>query len=108
MTSGFQWLDEDNFALDQPGRTEPLLFKSVSHPHSTPPLMSKFEKSRVLANRGTQISAGAPIMVDPGTETNCLRVAALELKAGKVPAVVRRTLPNDETDDWPMDEMIIE
>jgi DNA-directed RNA polymerase I, II, and III subunit RPABC2 len=109
MTS-FEWMDKDDdeLVLDTPGSTEPLILKSVSAPHTTSPLMTKFEKARVLSVRGNQISAGAPVMVDPRAETNCLKVSELELAARKIPAVIRRTLPNGEIDDWPMDEMIIE
>ena len=52
--------------------------------------MTKYERARVLGARALQISMNAPIMVDLAGETDPLQIAMKELRAGKVPLIIRR------------------
>ena len=51
--------------------------------------MTKYERARVLGTRALQIAMNAPIMVEIKTETDPLEIAKKELKAGKIPMIVR-------------------
>lgn len=55
--------------------------------------MTKYERARVLGARALQISMNAPIMVDLAGETDPLQIAMKELRAGKVPLIIRRFVP---------------
>lgn len=73
----------------------------------TTPFMTKYERARVLGTRALQISMCAPIMVELENETDPLQIAMKELKAKKVPLVIRRYLPDGSYEDWSIDELII-
>ncbi len=47
-------------------------------------------------------------MVDPQGESDPLEIARKELKARKIPIVVRRYLPDNSYEDWRMSELIID
>mmetsp|Transcript_2448 Transcript_2448/g.7306 ORF Transcript_2448/g.7306 Transcript_2448/m.7306 type:complete len:91 (+) Transcript_2448:212-484(+) len=70
--------------------------------------MTKYEKARVLGTRALQISMNAPVMVDVGTETDPLRIAAKELRERKIPLIIRRYLPDGSFEDWPIKDLIID
>ncbi|CAG9329464.1 unnamed protein product [Blepharisma stoltei] len=67
----------------------------------TPSYLSKYEKTRVLGARASQISQNAPIFVqlDPN-ETDPLEIAYKELINKKLPFIVRRYLPDGSYEDW--------
>lgn len=73
----------------------------------TTPYMSKYERARVLGTRALQISMNAPVMVELEGETDPLIIAMKELKAKKIPIVIRRFLPDGSFEDWGIDELII-
>ena len=47
--------------------------------------MTKYEKARILGTRALQISKNAPLMVDPGDETDPYRLAEMELSSNRLP-----------------------
>ena len=69
--------------------------------------MTKYERARVLGTRALQISMCAPIMVELENETDPLQIAMKELKARKIPLIIRRYLPDNTCEEWSVDEMII-
>ncbi|XP_005861111.1 PREDICTED: DNA-directed RNA polymerases I, II, and III subunit RPABC2 [Myotis brandtii] len=73
----------------------------------TTPYMTKYERARVLGTRALQISMCAPVMVELGGETDPLLIAMKELKARKIPIIIRRYLPDGSYEDWGVDELII-
>jgi len=54
----------------------------------TTPYMTKYERARVLGTRALQI-------------------AMKELKAKKIPIIIRRYLPDGSYEDWGIDELIV-
>ncbi|KAL1230993.1 II, and III subunit,Probable DNA-directed RNA polymerases I [Trichinella spiralis] len=58
----------------------------------TTPYMTKYERARVLGTRALQISMGAPVLVELEDERDALEIARKELKARRIPLVVRRLL----------------
>lgn len=74
----------------------------------TTPFMTKYERARVLGTRALHIAMSAPVMVELEGETDPLRIAMKELKAKKIPIIIRRYLPDQSYEDWAVDELIIE
>eukprot|EP00808_Paulinella_micropora_P000638 g46525.t1 len=74
--------------------------------HITTRYMTKYEKARILGTRALQISMGAPILVELNKETDPLDIAMKELKAKKIPIVVRRFLPDGSYEDWRAADLI--
>ncbi|CAH1798456.1 unnamed protein product [Owenia fusiformis] len=73
----------------------------------TTPYMTKYERARTLGTRALQIAMCAPVMVELEGETDPLQIAMKELKARKVPIIIRRYLPDGSFEDWGIDELII-
>ncbi len=71
--------------------------------------LTKYEKARVLGARALQISKNAPVMVnlDPG-EWDPLKIAEKELLAKKIPFIIRRYLPNNDYEDWKLEELLLD
>ncbi|XP_032869112.1 DNA-directed RNA polymerases I, II, and III subunit RPABC2 [Amblyraja radiata] len=69
--------------------------------------MTKYERARVLGTRALQIAMCAPVMVELEGETDPLQIAMKELKARKIPIIIRRYLPDGSYEDWGVDELII-
>ena len=74
----------------------------------TSKFMTKYERARVLGTRALQISKNAPLMVDPGDESDPYRLAEIELDSGKIPFIVRRYLPDGSYEDWKVSELQVE
>ncbi|KRZ10905.1 DNA-directed RNA polymerases I, II, and III subunit RPABC2 [Trichinella zimbabwensis] len=73
----------------------------------TTPYMTKYERARVLGTRALQISMGAPVLVELEDERDALEIARKELKARRIPLVVRRYMPDGSYEDWRVDELIL-
>ncbi|XP_063403508.1 DNA-directed RNA polymerases I, II, and III subunit RPABC2-like [Mytilus trossulus] len=117
---GFDDLDDD---IDEEPLDEPIdgedqdnieiipasnLPQSIErHKRITTPYMTKYERARVLGTRALQIAMCAPVMVELEGETDPLQIAMKELKARKVPIIIRRYLPDGSYEDWGVDELII-
>ena len=69
--------------------------------------MTKYERARILGTRALQIAMCAPVMVELEGETDPLQIAMKELKARKIPIIIRRYLPDGSYEDWGIDELII-
>jgi DNA-directed RNA polymerase I, II, and III subunit RPABC2 len=74
--------------------------------HRTTPVLTKYERTRVLGQRAAQINAGAKplIEVPPGTLQGYL-IAELELEAKKIPFILRRPLPNGGSEYWRVSDL---
>ena len=70
--------------------------------------MTKYERARILGSRALQISKNAPLMVDPGEESDPYKLAEMELDRRKVPFIVRRYLPDGSYEDWKVSELLTE
>mmetsp|Transcript_32343 Transcript_32343/g.63208 ORF Transcript_32343/g.63208 Transcript_32343/m.63208 type:complete len:142 (-) Transcript_32343:11-436(-) len=93
-------LDEGPGGMTSEGRKKQ---KRTTSPH-----MTKYERARIIGTRALQISMNAPVMVDVGKDTDPMKIAMLELAARKIPFIIRRTLPNGTSEDWAVNELIIE
>lgn len=72
----------------------------------TSPIMTKFERAKILGIRAQQISMSAPIMVEYGNETDPVEIAKKELKEKKTPLVVLRRLPDNTYEKWAVKDLI--
>lgn len=69
--------------------------------HKTIPLLTKYEKTRILGQRSKQIECGAiPLIQVPPNIIDSYLIAKLELEQGKIPFIVRRPLPNGGMEYW--------
>ncbi|XP_032268932.1 DNA-directed RNA polymerases I, II, and III subunit RPABC2-like [Phoca vitulina] len=73
----------------------------------TTPYMTKYERAHVLGTRALHIAMCAPVMVELEGETDPLLVAMKELKARKIPIIIRCYLPDRSYEECRVDELII-
>jgi len=70
-----------------------------------PPTLTRFEKARIMGARALQLSLGAPIFIEiPKNATTSLEIAMEELKQRAIPIVIKRTLPNGDYQNIPIDQ----
>ncbi len=50
----------------------------------------------------------APIMVELEGETDPLEIAMKELRERKIPIIIRRYLPDGSSEDWGIDELVVD
>ncbi len=73
-----------------------------------PIFLTRYEKARIVGARALQISFGAPILVDkPKNMIDPIKIAQLELKSQILPLTIRRTNPNGEYQDIPINKLIL-
>jgi DNA-directed RNA polymerase I, II, and III subunit RPABC2 len=74
--------------------------------HSTLPILTKYEKTRVLGQRASQINNGAPpyIQIPEGVIDGYI-IAKLELAEKKIPFIIQRPLPNGSKEFWKLEDL---
>ena len=69
--------------------------------HKTIPILTKYEKTRILGQRSKQIETGAiPLVQVPPNIIDSYLIAKLELAQNKIPFIIRRPLPNGGMEYW--------
>lgn len=100
--------DEKQEAEDELGGIRRGQMKVPDAERITSRFMTKYERARILGSRALQISKNAPLMVDPGEESDPYKLAEMELDKRKVPFIVRRYLPDGSYEDWKVSELLTE
>jgi DNA-directed RNA polymerase I, II, and III subunit RPABC2 len=68
-----------------------------------PPVLTRFERARVVGARALQIALGAPLLITPPPGvTSSIELAILELESNVLPITIRRTLPDGSSQDIPI------
>jgi DNA-directed RNA polymerase I, II, and III subunit RPABC2 len=76
--------------------------------HRTVPFITKYEKARILGERAKQINAGATPFVDVNQEIiDGYSIALAEFEQKKVPMIIRRPLPNGQSEYWKLEDLEI-
>ncbi len=74
--------------------------------HKTIPFLTKYEKTRILGQRTKQINSGDEPYIDvPNNIIDGYLIAQLELKEKKIPIIIRRPLPNGESEYWKLSDL---
>ena len=70
-----------------------------------PPILTRFEKARIMGARALQLSLGAPTFIEiPENATTSLEIAMEELEQRLLPISIRRVLPNGDFQNIPLFE----
>jgi DNA-directed RNA polymerase I, II, and III subunit RPABC2 len=76
--------------------------------HRTLPMLTKYEKSRILGQRAKQINDGAtPFVKVPEGVIDGYLIAIKELEEKKIPFIIRRPLPNGGSEYWHLEDLEI-
>jgi DNA-directed RNA polymerase I, II, and III subunit RPABC2 len=72
--------------------------------HRTTPILSKYERARVLGKRAKQLNAGAKSNGVIG-EMDGYIIAVNELESRRLPFIIRRPLPNNTFEYWKLSDL---
>jgi DNA-directed RNA polymerase I, II, and III subunit RPABC2 len=76
--------------------------------HNTVPIMTKYEKTRILGIRANQLNQGAAPFVKISPEIlDGYTIALEELKQKKLPFIIRRPIPNGSSEYWRVNDLEI-
>ena len=83
--------------------------KIVDPLHKTTPILTKYERARVLGERAKQIQQGSPLFIEGMEDVmDSFVLAEEELKQKKIPYIIERPLPHGTSVEyWPLDELEI-
>lgn len=80
----------------------------VDELHKTIPILTKFEKTRILGQRTMQLNGGHKPFVKVDREIIDNRhIAEMELSSKRIPFIIRRTLPNGGAEYWNLRDLEI-
>ena len=107
-------IEEDSYDLNTHFHTNIILSndniykKYYNQKKITYPYITKYEKAKIIGTRSQMISSGSPVMINiPKHITNSVDIAELEYKQKKIPLIIRRTLQNNEFEDWRLEDLIL-
>ena len=76
--------------------------------HKTIPILTKYEKTRVLGQRAKQINSGNKPYINVSENIiDGYLIAEMELKEKKIPFIIRRPLPNGKSEYWKLKDLEI-
>lgn len=82
----------------------------IDDKHTTVPILTKYEKTRILGIRVSQLNEGAPRYINFGNEYVIIDnnvIAEKELRMKKLPFIISRPLPNGEKEHWRLQDLEI-
>jgi len=76
--------------------------------HRTIPIVTRYEKARILGERAKQINAGSSIFVNVDNSViDGYLIALKEFEAKKIPLIVKRPMPNGGCEYWKLEDLEI-
>jgi DNA-directed RNA polymerase I, II, and III subunit RPABC2 len=87
--------------------SEETVKPQLNRERRTLPILTRYEKARLLGTRAVQFSQGAPPLIEVSTELDPVRLAEMELQAKRTPLILRRHLPDGSCEDWMVSELKI-
>lgn len=76
--------------------------------HQTLPFLTKYERTRILGQRAKQLDDGANSFISvPQNIIDGYQIAELELEEKKIPFIIRRPLPNGNSEYWKIEDLEI-
>lgn len=78
----------------------------IDNNHRTIPILTKYEKTRILGQRAKQINNGSKPYINVSENIiDGYLIAELELKEKKIPFIIRRPLPNGKSEYWKIKDL---
>ena len=90
-------------ALSKTSRVNNII---VDANHKTNPILSKYEKTKILGQRTKQLNTGCvPYIVVPSDIIDNYLIAQMELKAKAIPVIIRRPVSNNHSEYWKLQDL---
>ena len=75
--------------------------------HKTVPILTKYEKTRILGQRAKQINNGSKPYINVSENIiDGYLIAEMELKEKKIPFIIRRPLPDNTFEYWKLNDLL--
>ena len=110
-------INEINIDDDDKNTNEETSFKITSYndilntiqnnKKKTFPVLTKFEKTKIMGVRIQQLTNGSKSTIDTSNLHSIKKIVEEELKQRKIPFIIRRFLPNSTYEDWKLEEFEI-
>jgi DNA-directed RNA polymerase subunit K/omega len=97
--------DVDDIAFDDDTKKDSFIVKDDER--ETKPVMTKYERVRILGDRAKQLSLGAKPMLLGVENMNPKEIARLELERKVVPFIVEKVMPDGRRERWKVSELKI-
>ena len=76
--------------------------------HKTIPILTRYERARVLGVRAKQLEHNAIPMIDiPANMIDSYLIACEELKQKKIPFIIKRPMPDGTSEYWKLEDLEI-
>jgi len=95
--------DDDDDGIDDTNDTKMVILKG--NDRITKPILTKYERVRLLETRTKQLSLGAKPMLKNVEGLSSSKVAALEIENNVVPILIERPLPGNMFEVWKITEL---
>ena len=80
--------------------------KIVDKNHITNPILTKYEKTKILGQRTKQLNSGCHPYIDvPKNIIDSYLIAEMELKAKKIPVIIRRPISVNRSEYWKLEDL---
>ena len=99
--------DDDIFSISNPAKEMEENFQIPDNERISKPILTKYEKVRILGTRAKQISDGSKVFVKYECARSAMELAELELKYKMIPLKIKRPMPNGKYEIWKISELTI-
>lgn len=80
--------------------------KIVDPNHRTNPILTKYEKTKILGQRTKQLNSGCePYISVPSNIIDNYLIAEMELREKKIPVIIRRPVSNTKIEYWKLQDL---
>ena len=93
--------DDNDIEMENNGIKEELLGEN----RMSYPILTKYERVRILTARTKQLTLGAPNLVKNVLNKSPLEIAEIELNLNMIPFKIKRNLPNNKYEIWRLSEL---
>ena len=74
--------------------------------HMTNPILTKYEMTKILGQRTKQLNSGCKPYIDvPNNIIDSYLIAQMELKAKKIPVIIRRPISYQKSEYWKLEDL---
>ena len=74
----------------------------------TKPLLTRFEKAKILGVRSEMLANGAPALINvPKGISSTYEIATMEYLEKKIPLIIKRKLPDSSYEYWKLDDLVL-
>lgn len=78
----------------------------IDNNHKTNPILTKYEMTKILGQRTKQLNSGCKPYIDvPNNIIDSYLIAQMELKAKKIPVIIRRPISNQKSEYWKLEDL---